>query len=351
VILRAVEGPLVDFDVRAGTGSLMYRADGGAWTTADGLAIAGAPGWYSRYRVRLPDATRVEMIPLAVVPAGRLFDHNRQAGDYILNSPFQFIDDGVCLDRAQPRARLDFNVGYTTKQAGALVRGGHLTVNYAQERLTNCRATHNGYRFWSLDANVKFQPSGLVSTGTLVASNGPAVSSVPFDAEIPDGTTSAELWFHNYSPGECDAWDSNFGQNYHFSVGGQTAQVGWLGDWGSSTSRECTHQPGVLDPIVVDEYARERACLFVDGDVWVPGAEDHPEWIFAQVEWQKDAQPVVVSDLDFVSRVGNNSRFRWQFPYEIRNQNDWSTAKYRFKFSTDGNSFSYGPYRSISHAQ
>jgi hypothetical protein len=239
--------------------------------------------------------------------------------------------DSATINRfqaAQPRARLDFEVGWVTRQAGALVRGGHLTVNYARERLPNCR---------SLDANVKFQPSGLF-----------AVSSVPLDADIPDGTTSAELWFHNYSPDGCDAWDSDFGRNYHFPVGGQTARVGWIGDWGSSTSRECTHSPGVPDPVVIDEYARERACLFVDGDVWVPGAEDHPEWIFAEVEWQKDAQPLVESNLEFVSRVGNNSRFRWQFPYEIRNQSDWSTANYRFKFSTDGNAFTYGPSRSIT---
>jgi hypothetical protein len=99
----------------------------------------------------------------------------------------------------------------------------------------------------------------------------------------------------------------------------------------------------VPEPAVIDEYVRERACSFVDAEVWVAGATDadHPEWVQAQVEWRKDAQPATTAWLDFVERVGNNARFRWSLPQELRNQSDWSIAGYRFRFSTDGNSWSY----------
>ena len=346
VILRDAADGLVDFDVATSLGAgggMMLRADGGAWSSLDGLAIAGAPGWYQRWRVRLPDgASRVELVPYAAHPdGGRLFDHNRLAGDldnYALSAPFAYADDGACLDHAQPRATLGFNADYSTTQRGELVRGGHLTVEYALARLSQCRSTHNGYRFWSLDASVKAFPSGVVSMGTVVASNGPTVYAVPFEAEIPDGTEHVELWFHNYSPGECDAWDSDYGRNYSFAVGDPLPKVGWAGDWGGSWSRDCVHTDGLADPLRLDEYARERACTFIDADAWVPGAADHPEWVQARVEYEKDGVPATAW-LDLVGKVGNNARFRWTLPYEIHALTDWSTVTYRFAFSTDGNSF------------
>jgi Family of unknown function (DUF6209) len=357
---------MADLDVATSlgaTGALLYRAAGGDWASYDGLAVPGAPGGYQRYRFHLAANTapqpgwsgtsiaraRAELAPYAQLPGGgRLFDHNRNPGDldnYGLTSDnhFALADDGACLDQAQPRAELELLAGFNTRQHGALVAGGHVSVHYDLGRLTTCRSTHNGYRFWSLEASIRFQPGGQTSTGTVVASNLGSDYPVPFEAEIPLGAQSAELWFHNYTPGECDAWDSNYGANYRVSVGTATAPVGWVGDFGSSFSRDCGHQPGVPEPAVIDEYVRERACSFIDADVWVPGGEDHPEWIFAQVEWHKEGQPAVTSWLDYAGRAGNNSRFRWNLPYELRNLSDWTNASYHLRFSTDGNAFTAGP--------
>jgi hypothetical protein len=357
VILRSVEvldgASLIDIDVAAGEGALLSR-EGTRWLRYDGLAIQGAPGGFHRYRVRL-ETTRGTIAPYAKLPSGgRLFDHNRHAGDfesYALDGAF--ADDGVCAGRAQPRATIDFKGDYRIVQRGALVRGGHVTINYDLSRLTSCRGTHNGFRFWSMEASIRFLPSGLVSTGTVVAGQGEAF---PFEADIPDGTQSAELWFHNQVPGSCDAWDSNYGRNYQFPVGAQPPAIGWAGDWGSSFSRSCEHQSGVPEPAVIDEYVRERACSFIDADVWVPGGETHPEWIQAQVEYRKDANPAVTAWLEPVGRVGNNQRVRWTVPYEIRNTRNWSTVKYRFRFSTDGNQWTYlgqpdGSPRTIQFAE
>jgi hypothetical protein len=129
----------------------------------------------------------------------------------------------------------------------------------------------------------------------------------------------------------------------------QPATIGWVGDWGSSTDRACTWQPGVADPIVIDEYVRERACVFIDADVWVPGAEDHPEWIEAQAVWTKNTT-TTTAWLAPQGRVGNNQRFRFDLPYELRALNDWTTATYAFRFSTDGNRWVTGPTRSFEHA-
>jgi hypothetical protein len=99
----------------------------------------------------------------------------------------------------------------------------------------------------------------------------------------------------------------------------------------------------VPQPITIDEYMRERACIFVDADVWIPGVTDvsapHPEWILAEVEWAKDAQVPSDTWLEYQGIVGHNARFRWSVPYEVRNLADWSTVRYAFRFSSDGSTW------------
>ena len=85
---------------------------------------------------------------------------------------------------------------------------------------------------------------------------------------------------------------------------------------------------------------RERACIFIEADLYVPGLTDgaalHPELLGARVEVAKDAAAPALSWLEFQGRVGNNYRYRWTVPYELRNLADWTTARYDFQFSTDG---------------
>jgi hypothetical protein len=307
----------------------------------------GADPGFQRFGVRVVDfGTLVQLIGYAQLPTGvRLFDHNQLPGDldsFTLDAQTGFhlpFVPALCPG-VPPRATLEFADGFVQVQHGAIRAGGQLEIDYALARLTACRDTHNGYRFWSLDAFVRFQPGGQLSTGSVVGSNGTAIFPQPYAVDVPEGAQSVELWFENATPPSCDAWDSRFGQNYAFPVvSAAPSQVGWAGDWGSSVSRACSHESGVPDPMIIDEYVRERACAFVDADVWVPGATDdggHPEWVQAQVEWWKDNQPLSDDWLEPIGRVGNNQRFRWTLPYELRNVADWRTAFYTFRFSTDG---------------
>ena len=354
---------LVDVDVATSLGApgkVLYRPSSvEPWYAFDGLGVPGASAGFQRYRARLVDHTapmpgwsgtaisraKPELAAYAALSdGGRLFDHNRLDSDFAnytldYTHQFQLADDGACLAAAKPLGTLDFPVTGAPIQRGALVAGGQISVSYDAARLTTCRATHNGFRFWSLDANVRFLPGGSVATGSLVSSNGATVSPLAFVTDIPAGTTSVELWFHNYTPGDCDAWDSDYSRNYQAPVvATKPAAIGWAGDWGSSFARDCQHRDGVPEPAIIDEYVRERACSFVDADVWAPGITDHPEWIFADVEWTKNAV-TTHSWLSYTERVGNNARFRWSLPYELRNLSDWTTASYRFRFSSDGNSW------------
>lgn len=89
---------------------------------------------------------------------------------------------------------------------------------------------------------------------------------------------------------------------------------------------------------------RERAYIFVDADVWVPGVTDvvtpHPEWIHAQVQWSKDARAATEAWLQYQRIFGNNARVRFIISYALRSMTDWTTE---FRISTDGNTWTSVP--------
>jgi hypothetical protein len=226
------------------------------------------------------------------------------------------------LASAAVDAELDFEVGWIQVQRGAIVQGGHVEVTYAPARMSACAGP-------TVFSYARFDPGGELFS-----------SDEELSFDVPAGATSVALWFHAIAPG-CEQWDSSYGRNWVFPiVAASPSAIGWVGDWGSSTDRACTHGAGVPEPITIDEFMREEACIFVDADVWTPGATDvsppHPEWILAQVVWAKDTQAPVQGWLDYEGIVGHNARFRWSVPYEIRDLADWSTVSYSFRFSTDG---------------
>jgi hypothetical protein len=225
-------------------------------------------------------------------------------------------------ETAAPHATLSFNADWTTTQRGALVQGGHVDVTHSPARLAQCPNS-------TVISSARFQPGGQTAS-----------SDEAFSFDIPSGATSVELWFHAVAP-DCDAWDSNFGANWSFPVlAAPPPGIGWAGDWGSSTDRSCEHHAGVSEPISIDEYMRERACIFIDLDVWVPGVTDvaaaHPEYIAASVSWSKDGAAPTLEPLVYQGIAWHNARFRWSVPDAIRNHDDWSSVSYAFELSSDG---------------
>lgn len=346
------------------TPGVLFRADGSGWQEVTAQPADGAPAGFKRYQARFLAWQSADFIALArTTTRVRLFDHNRLPGD--LDSFHVDASNGFAVPEApsvcpglRPLGTLEFRGNFTTVQHGAIVAGDQLRIDYDLNRLTTCRDTHNGYRFWTLDAYAQFQPGGQLVSGSVVGSNGPTVYAEPFITDVPADATSVQIWFRNASPPSCEGWDSNYGANYRFTVEKQaTAPIGWLSGVGGSTDRACQHADTLADPIVIDEYARERACLFADVDVWIGGVTDgsapHPAYVLAEVEWHKDAQPASDTWLDDVGRVGNNERFRWQLPYELRNQADWTTATWALRVSVDGRTWTYaegGRQRTIQRA-
>jgi len=116
-------------------------------------------------------------------------------------------------------------------QSGAIERSGRLKVEYDMQRLPHCFTKWRGAEFGNIVAQIRFHPRGEIVSGSVIApvrdqENPPGMVighvPVPFEVAVPSDATQAEIWFHNFyqTSTRCDAWDSRFGQNYWFDVGG-----------------------------------------------------------------------------------------------------------------------------------
>lgn len=354
----------VDASLAASGASIeaLYSANGGAWRVFVGRRVPGEPDAAGRvrYQIRVNDQTvptpqmdlrswefqRAELAVYAALPGGgRLFDHNRETADlanYVLSPSTAFevgLAPAIC-PATPPRAQLTFDAGYTQRQRGTIVPGGTVTVSYDLGRLPRCRYSSGGAQLWDIEATLKFQPMGTTVTRSVTQVVPGGRVSVPVDFAVPLGTQYVDAWFHNLEAQQrCDEYDSNFGNNYRFGAGPLPAAPSWAGNWGSSLARDCVARPGVPEPMVIDQYVRERACSFVEAEVYAPGFTDGGDqrlermWAQAVPTVGGVARPPI--ELESVGRSGNNWRYRFTLPYEYR-QVGFAGASYFLRFSADG---------------
>jgi hypothetical protein len=273
----------------------------------------------------------------------------------------------------QTNATINFAGNWTQAVSGQLKAGGGVTLTYDPAR-AQIRHTHNGFPAWGIDGFVKFLPSAAVVQSPVIqfqTYNGMTTNNPlpkPWTLAIPSDTRQLEIWFRNYTGADRpdERWDSNSGRNYKFDVAaGSSVPSGprvirWAGNWGGSFTRECVHKDGLPQPIVVDSYMRERACMFVDAEVYVPGLTDagaEPQAIQAQVQYKKTTSGALKTvALSYVGKAGNNYRYRWMLPREDMTRVYWNTIYFKFRFSLNGTTWfkigkadgpSGGDYRTV----
>lgn len=364
---------------------VMYKnQDASTWTVVTPRKTTGAPAGFVRYAVKLEKNTmsdgmsatglsraRIEVAPfLKLADGSRVFDKQRGQSDfenYVLSqaTKWSVADDASVCGPPRAPAQLDFLVGFGQQQRGAVVAGQKAVITYALDRLTTCRGTHNGYPAWDVTAFVRFVPSGQVVSGSLksvqTTGGNPStvdIVSMPFSFDVPRGTTELEVWFRNFTGAgsSCEAYDSNLGANYRFSVeAAPFADVQWVGRPGSSTSRACSRTEGAPANLVLDSYLQQRACVFVEADVYVPGLTDgvgglKPYAVFARATLSLDGKPLPSEPLAFVGRFGNDYRFHYELPKSTLYYQPakWTTLEYALEFSTDGQKWTREATRTVT---
>jgi hypothetical protein len=309
--------------------AVLYHVGDGAWhLTAATPSELAAPAGFARWTVQLdhdlvgpasPDVTtaRIELVPLlALDGGGRLFDHNRNPGDfdnYLLTWDRDFAVGkaaAVCpeVTPAVP-ARLEFRADYSEHQTGPLVPGGQVRVEYDTARLTTCRHSQGGHPLWDISAHLRWEPSG-----ELVAAS---VRDGAATFTVPAGAQRLAAWFENTSASGCQAWDSNFGANYGFDV---LAPPAWVGNGMKRISREtddpCTGGGGI-DDFAFGTWARQRAAMSnLCFQVYQPGVTDTDgvevwKYLDVTVRWRgrgTDA-PWRTEYVPMDRRLGNDARY------------------------------------------
>lgn len=307
-----------------------YGSDPTWWQAAATPSPTAATPGFVRYHVRLDRylpgpgmsgtalaSARVQIVPFATLAeGGRLFDHNRLAGDfdnYLLAAATNFAvprSDAFC-PAAGPTApaRIVFAADHTQTQLGALVPGGQVRLEYDPARLTTCRNSRNGYDLWDLAAHVRWDTgegsSASIKNGALLV-------------EVPRTARSLAVWFENTAIPGCQAWDSNLGANYRFEV---LVPPSWVGGATVLTSRDtsdpCDGGSDAGAGFTFGTWTRQRAAITnVCFRVWSPGVTDRDDpavWqkLDATLRWRARGTTAPLRSVyaSFDRRVGNDARF------------------------------------------
>lgn len=300
------------------------------WRVVDAVpAQAAATPGFVRYSVRIAQGlpgpgmsgtalmnSRIQVVPfLRLAGGGRLFDHNRNAGDndnYVITSPnFEIVrKDSVCAPPAGPqRARLVFDADWTHHREGVLAPGGEVSVVYAQSRLAQCYHSRNGNALWDITARVKFEPGNQLLSGSV--RDGQWTISVPNDAR------KATVWFEATSASGCHQWDSNLGNNYVFEA---ATPPQWVGN-GSflmtrATGGDICNGGDIRNGFSFDTWTRVRAAITnLCFEVYQPGMTDRDDpdlWqkLDVSFRWRNAGESAWHSrPVSFESRQGNNARY------------------------------------------
>ena len=264
----------------------------------------------------------IEVIPFLALNDSRLFDHNRIVdafATYELNALNGFAvaeDAAVCAEAAGPT--ITFASDFTSSVSAPLVAGRSITIDYDLERLPACRARYAGASAWSVFAVARFLPMNVVQQVVLSDHSVSPSAKKLATLNAPEGATELVIYFQNNDRAGCNAYDSAFGDNYHFVVGDEAPQ--WLGNVAAVTSRasssRCEGAVAVTGDVRYDSGTRQRPVVTdLCFEVYEPGVTDFDNAdLWQQLDVQAHhrfdpAGPFSTSYVSFAHRVGNNAQY------------------------------------------
>lgn len=118
---------------------------------------------------------------------------------------------------------------------GEIKPGSEVTILFDSERLPFERsADEKGKSAWTISAFYQFAPGGEINKVNLISEKaGTRKKTKTVDEKtvlkgaftVPHGSEEAIIWFLNTGNTGNEYYDSAFGNNYHFSVSPETAEI------------------------------------------------------------------------------------------------------------------------------
>ncbi|XXF78232.1 DUF6209 family protein [Myxococcaceae bacterium GXIMD 01537] len=113
---------------------------------------------------------------------------------------------------------LQFNADFSEVARGTLKAGQTFILNYDLSRLPNCRQTYNGMPTWEITVTYRFDGGPTTTTPVTTTNGGYTRVSNPTPIAVPAGAHTVEMWFLNADRASCQEYDSDYGQNYRFTL-------------------------------------------------------------------------------------------------------------------------------------
>lgn len=115
--------------------------------------------------------------------------------------------------------RIRFNADRTERAESLLTENSVLVLDYDWERLPWCRIIYRGFPGWNIIAHGRFDTGERFAQSIVGRPSPSEIEHRLAVVEIPGGARRVEIWFENKQyPPTCHAWDSDYGNNYHFSI-------------------------------------------------------------------------------------------------------------------------------------
>jgi hypothetical protein len=238
-------------------------------------------------------------------------------------SPSTPADDAAELGTSEAAlgeaGTLTFGADFRVTVQGALQKGKKVRVAYDASRLTTCRGDQGGKPAWTITGYWKIGAGEVHSfeAGGFSPSSGTSEPVLALDA-----SGDLQIWFQNNNLWGCNAYDSDFGKNYHFAVQPAANEPGWVGNPSVIISRQTCNGPcesdlhPVTGEILYDTWARQRAAIrSFYFEVWKDGVTswDNPDlWKQLDVQVHSRASGTGAFSSAYVSfdrRSGNNARY------------------------------------------
>jgi len=179
---------------------------------------SGAPKQFALTRLDagVVVAVRAEVeVPASATSAELWFTTNNRWGcnAYDSNDGANYAFD---VEQRADIAVLAFDADFSETQSQVIRRGDQVVLHYAPERLARCAGSTGGRAAWGITGFYQVD-GGTVKQLMVTRADGPDLVAADPQFTAPRGSDLA-VWFEATSVWGCHEVDSDFGDNYHFSI-------------------------------------------------------------------------------------------------------------------------------------